>query len=301
MHRKEGDDMFTRILAATDRVTACDATVAVATRLAREHQAELRILHVAESSAAIDREFIKHYKTGEEMVYNDAYGQAVKEALERSCAEAVGAGITCRIDVMPGFPWMMILKTARKHRSSLIVMGPHAGRAREMGVMRVPGHIGSTVQKVIQRERCPVMLVNMAAGESPLDFKRILLSTDFSKSCECALRFAVDLARKKDAVLSIFHMASGNEEASSAMERFCGGIPAEVAHEDQIGEGPSPSEEILKAADQKGADLIVMGSHTKEKDGRWYIGSAVEGVSLRARCPVCVITDPKVLRPLEID
>lgn len=291
--------MFTRILAATDRVTVCDATVATAARLAKQHQAELRILHVPESSAAIDREFIKHYKTGEEIVYNDAYGQTVREELGNACAGAVAPGINYAIDVMPGFPWMMILKTARKQRSDLILMGPHAGRAREMGVMRIPGHIGSTVQKVIQHERCPVMLVNAQATEDALAFKKILVTTDFSKSCECALLFAADVARKKGSKLVIFHVASGEEDAASALDKFCKEIPGDVAYETQVGEGRSPQEEILKYADREAMDLIVMGSHTKEKDGRWYVGSAVEDVSLRSRCPVCVITDPRVLLPLQ--
>ena len=42
-------------------------------------------------------------------------------------------------------------------------------------------------------------------------------------------------------------------------------------------------------------DLIIMGSHTKEKPGKWYPGSAVERVGYRADCPVMVVTDPGVL------
>lgn len=38
-----------------------------------------------------------------------------------------------------------------------------------------------------------------------------------------------------------------------------------------------------------------MGSHTKEKAGKWYAGSVVERVSFRANCPVIVINDPEVL------
>jgi len=182
----------------------------------------------------------------------------------------------------------------------LIVMGPHAGRALEMGVMRAPGHIGSTVQKVIQHERCPVMLVNAEAAEDALAFKKIVVSTDFSKSCECALRFAIDMAGKKGSKLAIFHMASGTEDAASALEEFCRDIPGGVAHESRVGKARgAPHEEILKYAVETGADLIVMGSHTKQKDGKWYMGSAVDGVSLRSRCSVCVITDPKVLLPLQ--
>jgi nucleotide-binding universal stress UspA family protein len=215
-------------------------------------------------------------------------------------------GMDYGIDVMPGFPWMMILKTARKQRADLVVMGPHSSRAKEMGVMRVTSHAGSTVQKVIQHERCPVMLVNDNATEDALAFKKILVSTDFSKSCESALAFAVELAREKGSKLVVFHMNSGwaasrGEDATVAMERFCAGIPAEVAHEVQICKGESPQKEILKFMNQVAADLIVMGSHTKEKNGKWYIGSAVEEVSLRAPCSVCIITDPKVLLRFQRD
>lgn len=291
--------MFTRILAATERVTVCDVVVGAAARLARRYGAALRILHVPESAAPIDREFVRHFKTDQEIVYDDAYGQAVRESLERSCAGAIGSGLDVEIDVMPGFPWMMILKTARKRRSDLIVMGPHAGRAKEMGVMRVPGHVGSTVQEVIRHERCPVMLVNAQVSEARLVFKKILVGTDFSRSCECALMFAADLAGGKGATLAVFHMACGAGDALSALDEFCGKVPGDVACEKEVREGRSPRDEILKYAGEVGADLIVMGSHTKEKEGRWYVGSAVEGVSLHARCPVCVITDPRALQPFQ--
>ena len=57
--------------------------------------------------------------------------------------------------------------------------------------------------------------------------------------------------------------------------------------------------EIEKYAEQNDVDLIVMGSHTKEKSGKWYVGSAVERVSLRSICPVIVVTDPKALLSMD--
>ena len=121
--------MFTKILVATDRITVCDAPVVVAARLAQEFGTALSILHVSESSAAIDREFVKDYRTGETILYSEDYGRTIREALAQTCATAMGSGMDYGIDVMPGFPWMMILKTARKQRADLVVMGPHSGRA----------------------------------------------------------------------------------------------------------------------------------------------------------------------------
>jgi hypothetical protein len=56
-----------------------------------------------------------------------------------------------------------------------------------------------------------------------------------------------------------------------------------------------PHLEILKSAEKKDAHLIIMGSHTKEKAGKWYAGSVVERVGFRSKCPVIVVTDPEVL------
>jgi hypothetical protein len=83
------------------------------------------------------------------------------------------------------------------------------------------------------------------------------------------------------------------------LDEFCRVIPAEIEHDFNIWGGAFPHLEILECAGKKEADLIVMGSHTKEKGGRWYVGSAVERVSYRSVCPVAVVIDPKVLFTME--
>ena len=59
--------------------------------------------------------------------------------------------------------------------------------------------------------------------------------------------------------------------------------------------GAFPHLEVLEYAKRKSADLIVMGSHTKESNGKWYVGSGVERVSCRSLSPVVVVSDSKVL------
>lgn len=61
-----------------------------------------------------------------------------------------------------------------------------------------------------------------------------------------------------------------------------------------------PWHEIRRYSREIKSDLIAMGSHTKEKQGKWYTGSAVERVAFRSNCPVIVISDPKSLMPLFI-
>ena len=262
-----------------------------------------------ESETSKDRRFVKHYRTGEEIITSTEYEETVKKEIHKSCAGILESDVHYTINVTPGFPWEEILRLARKERSDLIVLGPHTGLANELGVVRVSGKIGSTVQQVIMHERCPVMVVNRSIPEEKLKFKKIVVGTDFSESCKNALLFAIKLAQKHDSKVFIFHMAPvppypqysqadyGKDinRLKQKLVEFCRVIPAEIEYDFNVWGGALPHLEILKCAGKQDADLIVMGSHTKEKEGKWYVGSAVERVSYRSNCPVVVITDPNVL------
>ena len=173
--------------------------------------------------------------------------------------------------------------------------------------------LGSTAEGVVMHARCPVMIVNRLIPKERLSFKKIIVCIDFSKSCKYAFQFAVKLAQKYNGKLFIFHMLSVSptgkypqieletemENLKQKLEKECKKISKGIEQKCDIWEGNTPYLEILKYAREKDADLIVMGSHTKEKEKRWYVGSAVEQVSSRAACPVVVVTDPKALLKFE--
>ena len=305
--------MFKRLLAATERVNFCDAPVLTALKIAEKNNAQLSILHVLESETTKDRHLVKHFRTGEEIVAGTEYEETVKKEIHKSCSDLIKSDVHYTIKVTPGFPWKEILRLARKDKTDLIVLGPHTERAKDLGVVRVKGRIGSTVQGVIMHERCPVMISNRGILDEKLKFKKIVVGIDFSESCKDALLFAIKLAQKQGSKIFIFHMAPvpPSPQYSQAdydrdlnrlkkkLDEFCMVIPAEIGHDFNVWGGALPHLEILKCADKKDADLIVMGSHTKEKGGKWYVGSAVERVSYRSVCPVVVITDPQVLLTMD--
>ena len=198
--------MFTNILAAIDRVTVVDTLVLTAARIAKQNNGKLHIIHVLESASTQNRQLTKHFKTGEEIVTGAAYEKAVTEEIKTVYADILKSCGNYEIRVSPGFPWEEILRWARQIGTDLIVLGPHSTRAEEEGVVRVVGKIGSTVEGVIMRENCPVMIVNPSIQKEGLAFKRILVGIDFSKSCECALCLAVELSRKYGSTLFPFHM-----------------------------------------------------------------------------------------------
>jgi len=301
--------MFKKILAATDLITACDAPVLTAAKVAEQNQAKLYILHVLESASTENRRLIKHFRTGEDIITHVDYESAVKKQINDIFTEVFQPAFNYEIRVTPGFPWEEILRWAREAGIDLIVLGPHSSKAEEKGVVRVVGKIGSTVEGVIMHENCPVLIVNPSIQKESSKFKRILVGIDFSKSCECALCFAVKLTQKYGSKLFPFHMIpvpplpkysraeyeADIDTAKKRLKEFCHEFLRETDHEYIVWGGALPHLEILKWAEKKDADLIAMGSHTKEKAGKWYAGSVVERVSFRSKCAVVVVTDPEVL------
>ena len=306
--------MYKNILATTDLLAVCDTAVLTAAEIAKQNDAKLYILHVLESAySGKYRHFVKHFKTGEEIVSGADYEEAVKQELDKTCGEALKPYSNYEIKVTAGFPWKETLRWARKKGADLIVLGPHSGRAEEKGVARVSGTIGSTVEGVIMHERCPVMVVNRPIPEERLKCKKVMVCIDFSESCEFALQFAIKLAQKHGSKLFMFHMflvplspryPQGELELESfglekELKTFTNKIPNGIEQEHKVWEGTLPYLEILKYARDKDVDLIAMGSHTREKGEKWYVGSAVEQVSSRSISPVAVVTDPKVLLRIE--
>jgi nucleotide-binding universal stress UspA family protein len=301
--------MFNKILSATDLVETCDAPVTAALEIAKRNNGQLHIIHILESASSQNRHLVKHFKTGEEVESSRDYEQEVLEAIRHTYADYLSSHENYEIIVTTGYPFEEILSRARVIEADLIVIGPHSSRAQEKGVVRVKGKVGSTAEGIIVNECCPVMIINQHVLHRRLEFKRLILGIDFSKSCLSAFRYALKIARIHGSKLFAYNMlpvppsnqytqAIYNAELKAAqnkLDAICREVPPEVDAECRVWGGVHPHLEILKYAARKDADTIVMGSHTKDNDGKWYVGSAVERVSYRATCPVIVITDPGVL------
>lgn len=139
-----------------------------------------------------------------------------------------------------------------------------------------------------------------------VSFERILVPTDFSLFSSQALRHAVALARKFNSRLKVVHAiqafypvgdamlaaappAEGRKVAESDAHAFM--APARDAgldYELEIREG-NPWREILAAAAEMPADLVVMGTHGRGGAERFLLGSVAEKLSHRLPCPVMTV------------
>lgn len=135
-------------------------------------------------------------------------------------------------------------------------------------------------------------------------FDTILCATDFSERSRDALSRARELARAHDATLHVVHAI----EPAPTVAHFGGGalrdnpaarqpslekdldamlesLPEATGHV-RIGRA---SDAIVEAAEELGADLVVMGTHGRSGLKRLVLGSTAEQTLRRAHVPVLAV------------
>ena len=139
--------------------------------------------------------------------------------------------------------------------------------------------------------------------------RTIVVATDFSEHADHALDYAVELATRLGASLHLIHSihipamgvheigiaynAMAIESMTRAAEaqldariaRYHGRIEIETAR-CEVGDA---RDVIDRAAEQLGADLIVIGTHGRRGLKRMLLGSVAEAVVRTAPCPVLTV------------
>ncbi len=134
----------------------------------------------------------------------------------------------------------------------------------------------------------------------------ILFPTDFSHASDAALAWATSLARDTGAKIVILHveeppLAYGGGELyygipepnTEALQKMLSNLkPGDpnVRYEHRLVTG-DPADEIVRVANEMGADLIMMGTHGRRGLTRVLMGSVAELVVRHASCPVMTLKD----------
>jgi nucleotide-binding universal stress UspA family protein len=138
-------------------------------------------------------------------------------------------------------------------------------------------------------------------------FRRILIAVDSGPIAAHAADTGVSLARELGGEVALVHaidiapaygteagvsqdqlMAEARREGKRLLVGFREQLSLESSTLEFIVEG-TPSEEIVKAARQWPADVIVIGTRGLGSVQRALLGSVAEGVMRHAPCPVLVI------------
>ncbi|HVC95777.1 MAG TPA: universal stress protein [Pirellulales bacterium] len=137
-----------------------------------------------------------------------------------------------------------------------------------------------------------------------MNAKTILFPTDFSTLADAALEHATALALNMHAGLLILHveeppsMYGGGEmyygvpdpddSALRAMLAELKPSDSRVSYEHLLVRGV-PAAEIVRLAEEREVEMIVMGTHGRTGLGRLLMGSVAEAVVRRAKCPVLTV------------
>jgi nucleotide-binding universal stress UspA family protein len=216
------------------------------------------------------------------------------------------AKIPLELTVAEGDPATEILAHARS--ADMLVMGTHGRSGLEHLVL------GSTTEKLVGHAVCPLLTIPRdvadATPAAPAPFHRIVAAIDFSEASLRALRFAVSLAEEADAHLTLLHVADIPKELAQWAETSAEGrhyveqwkehaysrlralVPDEArayCHvEERVEAGPA-AREILRAARDSGAGLVVIGAHGHGVVNRMFVGSTAQHIVQQATCPVLTI------------
>lgn len=195
-----------------------------------------------------------------------------------------------------------IVTQATARGVDLVVMGTHGQRGFESLTL------GSTTEKTLRKSRCPVLTIPPAQkpGGSGGSFRSILCAVDFSASASRALEYALALARQGEGRLILVHVLESVPLAAPvpALAAFDAPTYRRALEDDareRLRELPAAAgrwqkvedirtgkahDEILRAAEEHGADLIAMGVHGHGALERALFGSTAYHVARRAACPV---------------
>ncbi|HEY0466390.1 MAG TPA: universal stress protein [Polyangiaceae bacterium] len=141
-----------------------------------------------------------------------------------------------------------------------------------------------------------------------MSFERILVATDFSDGSERALELALGLAEKFDSELTLVHsweppsysyaaglylpgdaIAPIERAAIARLEEATAQLKLRFPAAKSLLRAGVPWEEVLAAAVQVKANLIVMGTHGRRGLERALLGSVAERVVRMSPVPVLTV------------
>ncbi len=301
--------MFKKILFATTASPACDAAAKIAFELAEKYKSELILFHVFGVPSHGFSPFISDYRTGENEASSPDYVDWVKDEMLNTYDALIKKHSKPRIEPLAGIPSTEILRFARKEGVDLIIMGAHA-RDDDTAAARFRGIVGTTMQKVARRARCPVLIISRPCETCFWYFNKIIFGTDFSKASMSAFQFAYKMADEIGCKLYLFHALDISsyqavkpegqhtieEKLAKAEERMKDEYVSQMKDFDNyeivVWEGV-PYVELLKFTRETSGDLVVLAHHTKDIDPDVAVlGSTIEQVVLRSACPVASVNRP---------
>jgi nucleotide-binding universal stress UspA family protein len=281
---------FKNVLFATDFSACAEAAFSHALAIAQRYRGKIFVLHV---------------------ITPDTWGyappesaSAVLEQIRRRAREQVAdferrinfRGVAHQSLFGEGEVWDTIEAIIAEHKIDLIVLGTRGRRGLKKLIL------GSVAEEIVRLATRPVLTAGPQCKQPAEDgFRRILYPTDFSEQALKARDFALALARQFHAAIIAMHVIPVllpprdlSLDESRLLPQLEEVMAVDAARglevELHIHHG-DPAAEILRAASEYKADLIVMSVHGAGATPRLStaLGSTVHYVVSHAQFPVLTV------------
>jgi len=296
-----------KILVPVDFSEPSKKAVTYGLTLATQFNATLVIAHIVPASSVLPYAF-----PVETVEIERNQEQKATHEIEQLVPDDYKEGYDIQTIVKKGSIDSELLEIVRNEAIDLVIMGTH-GRRRFSGWF-----IGSVTERLLRKVPVPILTVSQVDPVQHtiglVTLKRILYATDRFESSSAGLVYAIELARRAGAQLTVMHAVyyadqtlwapAGIPDFDDERLRLAGEIRKridDVYAQEHVQELPidivvvegKPFEKILQIATEINADIIVLNLQSKGTLERALLGTTAERVVRLASIPVLSI--PQIL------
>ena len=277
-----------KILLATDFSPEAQNALQCAVSLAKRYGSTIFLTHVLATEGSI----------GAVEAWPD-FADVTRRNAEQSMAKLENTEdlklLPHEVILRSGDTWDVISEVLSDKNVDLIVIGTQG----HGGIKKL--FLGSTAEKVIRHATCPVLTVGPHVQLVSLNrFGHVFYASDFSSGSTRALTYALSLAEEDRAELTLLHVIESEPVSESELlewkqqdrEKLSQMVPpdADLAYKPEIEvEVGIPEVEIVRLADTRKADLIVMGCHSGGAVSTHLPWTTLHHVLQHAHCPVLTV------------
>jgi nucleotide-binding universal stress UspA family protein len=301
-----------KIIWGTDGSKESEEALNYAVFLAKKFNSEIIGVSVIPMPEQLIDEYFRKSQ-GEVHDWTVKVNENIESRLTSISSELTSQGVSFKGVVLEGEPNKEIVGLARRERADLIVMGK-----RGHGLM---GRIltGSNTLKVLRESSVPVVAVKKSEEGRAIEIRNILVPLDINQKVDSALDYAVDLAERINASISVLYvfklvnytnfeippivladvmeglMKSSLGELAKRVEKMK--LRRRIRNREidkleintEVIEGISTSATIVDYATNKNTDLIVINTHGKKGIKKFVLGSVAEKVIQESPCTVLTL------------
>jgi len=300
--------MFERILLPLDGSQLAEMAVPYAEYFARRLSSEILLLNTCRSD-------LKHYQHMHQ-VYLDHVANNMQRRISKARPKRILPSV--RTKVLVGEPADVICDHVQSEGINIVVMAAFGGSGLKTW------RLGSVADKVVRTINVPTLLVRDKNGRPLGDKKRlisrILAPLDGSDASKVSVPYALELAKKSAASMTLFgmveradyysthvsfipyteHMAEEYTRMDVAAEKNARAYLISVERELRkdgarvthvVTLGFSPAHDILEQEDKTNADLVVMATRGSSGINHWVFGSVAEKVLRGGKLPLLLVRE----------